>query len=944
MGVSTPRTALLPEGPFAAPPARDAGSGALPAWAQRTAWAVLIACCAIAAITDGLWPVRAASLLFWLGGFWRQLLVPLTATTCLVLAIANGLTPGSVWPLSRRVARRTLFALPIPLALALGAFTFLLTTGALTFAHVARSLAIFGLQVALVPETPPALALLLAAGAILAIDARGRSAVLLLLNTGRTLQPIVAGWLRALAPAVATMLVASIVAAWVFPLAMRGWARAETSDSQSYDLYRSFFNYSGAEDPQIEQRTGFGLGLRGLTLPPGGQGTVVFRLNRPPESVVLLKPDFYNRPLDASGAALTTETFPNSFEVAAGQDAPYRVALQNVSIGEILGSQVLDITSLLSNSRIYRLRFSATNTSAVEVTVLPSVVISTVTDQETVPHPTFPVVAYAAASAGALYVLARCVLSWRHAALIGASSGTLVVLAARIAMLMAPAGTIASPVGTTGVLAGLLYNPAPPLADSYAVRGALVATVGLILAGLVLTAFSLRFWRRSSASEDGAYLAAASVAVDRLGASSTAHWSRAWLVAACLIVAAVATEARWAELVRVRYEFLLPDALGYKAIANEFPARMEHYRVGRHSQLLEDAFGSGYDGRASALAIFFAAENNGREPGWPGLLRLVFNVLGVSAFHTRLTSLGLSVAIAALTCWLGWRTLHPLVGVTGGLLFALNPAQVANSVGGLREELVSAYFLILVAALFVGARPRRVSWQRLLIVGAASGGLVLVRADMLVLAGLVITLAALALRWHWRMWLVACVLMGGLASPMYLGFGFTRLDPFHPGTYGSTVNRNLEFPERMGTPGFPTAEEYAANWAAGPSISPFKYFFGYHTIPQFIEYSIRGFIRVFPTILFRDQPIVLWLCVAGAALLLLRRRWLIPFAIFIGLAPFYAFMAGVPNPWVFAPRYAHHVLPYAVLAAAFGVWCLPLWIAQRARGRAQTAYAAASSV
>jgi hypothetical protein len=137
----------------------------------------------------------------------------------------------------------------------------------------------------------------------------------------------------------------------------------------------------------------------------------------------------------------------------------------------------------------------------------------------------------------------------------------------------------------------------------------------------------------------------------------------------------------------------------------------------------------------------------------------------------------------------------------------------------------------------------------------------------------------------------------------------------------------------MGTPGFPSPEAYAANWAAGPPISPIQYFFGYHTLPQFVAYSARGFVRIFQDILFAGQPVVLWLFVAGTALLLVSRRWLVPFAVFISLAPFYAFLAGVPNPWVFAPRYAHHALPYAALAAAYALWFVPLGLA-RAWGQA----------
>ncbi|HEX9371770.1 MAG TPA: hypothetical protein VF897_12230, partial [Roseiflexaceae bacterium] len=401
-----------------------------------------------------------------------------------------------------------------------------------------------------------------------------------------------------------------------------------------------------------------------------------------------------------------------------------------------------------------------------------------------------------------------------------------------------------------------------------------------------------------------------------------------WLALACLVVALVAVDARWAQLTRVRYEFLLPDAQGYRAIAAEFPQKMAHYRAQNYSALLDAVYAAGFDGRASAPAVFYAGGNNGREPLWPATERVVFDLLGVSAFHARVTSLLLGVIGAALTCWFSWRALHPLVGVTAGLLAATNWPLVVNSVAGLREELVSVLFTVGVAALFVSARRGAPpSWSRVALAGVSMGGVVLDRADMVVLAGGMTTLAALALRWPWRRWLAACAIIGALAGPMYAGYAFTHHDPFYPGTYGATVNRNLEFPERMGTPGFPSPEEYAANWAAGPTISPLKYFFGYHTVPQFVDYTLRGFWRIFTDILFVDwQKPVLWLFVAGMVLLVVTRRWLIPFLVVAALMPFYAFLAGVPNPWVFAPRYAHHAFPYAAMAAAYAAWFIPIWL------------------
>jgi hypothetical protein len=708
------------------------------------------------------------------------------------------------------------------------------------------------------------------------VDARGgRAALSAWIALRRALPSLVAAFRQLDRPLIAAAL-GGALAATMFPSAMQGWARPEPPDAERYNAYRSFFNYSIGDDPQLESRTGFGLGLRGLTLPPGGEGSVTFRFSRPPDSLVLLKADFYNRPLSDEGTSLLDQTYENALELIAGPSSNVQLVERNVTLGEIAGGRVIDLTPLLGAAADYRLRFSAANALDREVTVLPSFVISTVVDPLTAPHETFVVVAYAALAAAGVALTLRREFP---------AAGMWVVIAA-------------------GLAAAALVSLAAS-AVSVDVARVAFAVVNVVIAVVILA-------RRRTLTFP--------------------------LVFACLVVAAVAADARWQELVRVRHEFLLPDAVGYKAIAAEFPDKMAHYRLGRASSLFELLEQTGYDHRASAIAVFYAAENNGREPAWPALLRLVFNVIGVSSFHSRLVSLALSTAAAALTCWLGWRTLHPLVGIAGGLVYALNTAQIANSVAGLREELVTVLFVALVAVAFglpLGA-TRPLSWARVGAAACLGALLVLVRADMLVLAGTIITVAALVRRWPWRQWLAACILMGALSGPMYLGYWWTRLDPFYPGTYGATVNRNLEFPDRVGQPGYPSPEAYAANWAAGPPISPTTYFFGLRPPAQFVEYMLRGFVRIFPTILFRAQPLALGFFVVGAVLLVLARRWLVPATIVLGLLPFYAFLAGVPNPWVFAPRYAHHVLPFAALAAGSAVTA-PLialrWLLiRRARG------------
>ena len=167
---------------------------------------------------------------------------------------------------------------------------------------------------------------------------------------------------------------------------------------------------------------------------------------------------------------------------------------------------------------------------------------------------------------------------------------------------------------------------------------------------------------------------------------------------------------------------------------------------------------------------------------------------------------------------------------------------------------------------------------------------------------------------------------------MYGGFYYRTGDPFFPANYGATVNRNLEFQERIGKdPGFPTEEEYQRDgWAAGPMITPLEYFFGYHSVPEFIIISLRGYEHIFTRVLLAHDQRLLWLFLLGTGLLLASRRWIIPLVILWSLSPPYSFLAGTGAPQIFPGRYAHHALPYVTAAIAWSVVGPGSWLACKA--------------
>ena len=133
-------------------------------------------------------------------------------------------------------------------------------------------------------------------------------------------------------------------------------------------------------------------GEAGADPPPGRSGQIVFRLERPAESLVLLRPNFYNVPVDERSVVAGGRPFSNALEVSTDGGRSFRPVLVDTTVGDVLGGAVYDLTPYLGVSREYLLRFGATNTTEGEVTVLPSLMVSVVADPWRRPHPDFPLV------------------------------------------------------------------------------------------------------------------------------------------------------------------------------------------------------------------------------------------------------------------------------------------------------------------------------------------------------------------------------------------------------------------------------------------------------------------------------------------------------------------------------------------------------------------------
>ncbi len=888
---------------------------------------VLVATLAVvvaASAVEPRWILGIGDALRRIGGIWRVLVLPVPVIALFVVLAANARATGATWAWIRSRPHRWWRGAAFASASLVSLVGVGLQVG-ITLTQIQRPIVLWILQLVLHPDTPTAILVVSSLIAVVEADRRGFVVLPWLVGAIADWVRRAWGWLSPKLPLGAAMVGSGIVAAALYPDAMQGWFRPDPPDAQAYNLYSSFFNYSISKDKIVEFE-GYELGEAGLVLAPGRTGVLSFTLERPGGSLVLLKANFYDRRFLQKGevpGSFPETTFDNMIEVSGDGGSTWGTVVRNTSVGDVVGSPPLDLTPHVGRSEKYLLRFRTTNRATVPVLAISSMVVSVVVNPLTAPHASFPVVAYAAG------------LALAGAVVVAAFAGTVAAAVAGGAFAMAVVTVVAAVTGSPG---------------------AVVDGVGAVL-GLVAPTSLLDADR--TVSLEVALRLLSAVLVVTVASGSIMHMRRhglaqAWtrlLVPWAVAVACLAVGARWDLLVRVRYDFLLPDAQGYLHIAQSFEEKAEKYEGTRDLPLLKELYASGFDGRTSMTTVFYAGGHNGREPMWSATIAMVAQALGFSAFHTRLTSITFSVGVAAMACVLGWRRINPLAGVAAGIIVAASVPHIGNSVHGLREELVT--FAILGAILVLTARRSvkapsimpgdslRVPWAwrwpingvalpewRVVVASLACTGIILTRADMIVTVALILSTLAIGYRWGWRTWLPIGTVIVVFAAPMYVGYWFTHGDPFWPGTYGATVNRNLEFPARMGTPGFPTAAEYAANWAAGPLISPFTYFFGYHSPGQFLSYSVTGFERIFREILFPDQPLLLVSFWIGLALTIVTRQWLVPWGIAVGLLPFYAFMAGVPSAWVFPGRYAHQVLPFAAMAVAYA-WMAPALAAWR---------------
>ena len=810
-------------------------------------------------------------------GSWPASLMTASAVICVVLIAVNERRMGLARPLWVRLCRHRYPALASAAVLGAALIAFLGSLGPVGLRDFLAPFARLAIDLLKWPWLPGWIAVAALAVLVVILDIRAERLRGWLLVRGTLLLPRLHRAGRAARGPLALTAAIAVISVVGWPQVIGPLFRAEPTNAEDYNFYS--FYYLGADEWRPEAtKLNFRPGKVGLTLDPHTAGEIVYRLGRPPNSLVWFKLDFYNQLWEPPGQLNPAITFPNRVEVSTDGGQSYRTLAENTSFGEVVGRQGFDLTPALGDATTYHIRLWAHNTTDQAAPILLVVSVSVV-DPEILPSPDFPDLTWLIGGSMLVYLAAtRLRLVWWQSAMLG---GTMLILGTMLWRMPLLTGGVSQVLFWTAALAATLAQW--PVASRRWLR----------IAG------TWEVVRKRWAGGEAWTIASGSL----VGAA---------FIPAAIAIVLVGVDFRWAEMMEVRLLQLPPDAADYKNYADLWHA--DAARLGLPPWLM-------FYFRAFGL----------REPLWILLIRGAFDLLGSSVFHLRLLSASLSVAVVAATIALVRARLGPLTGLLAGLLLAINPAHITNSVLGLREELSTLLFLAVIALLCRRATGAQWSWP--VLAGVAAAAIVLTRSEaQLHLLAMLVVGGRWVAGWSWRGIVVSCIVMIFLVIPMYGGFYHRTGDPFFPANSGATVNRNLEFQERIGKdPDFPTREEYQRDgWVAGPTITPMEYFFRYHSVSEFAIISLQGYVYIFSQVLLVHDQRLLWLFVLGIGLLLATRRWIIPLIILWALSPPYSFLAGTGAAYIFPGRYAHHALPYVNAAIAWSLVCPVSWLAHRA--------------
>lgn len=380
--------------------------------------------------------------------------------------------------------------------------------------------------------------------------------------------------------------------------------------------------------------------------------------------------------------------------------------------------------------------------------------------------------------------------------------------------------------------------------------------------------------------------------------------ARVWITWECLALVGLlclGAMNRLDALLLTSWDSLLPDAMGYKHLAES----------------LNSPF-----------------ETGAREPLWVWIIAGWFLLTEPSGLSLRVLSLTMSIVLLVMThLFIRNYTHQPILALLVTGLMAVNPFLVHLSVEGLRDELFAA--TVIGTLYFVLAPSLRIPMP------LQVAGLSLACATSLLLRFNSYTfLLPLLAFWVWRqeatrrIAVVIPVLSLALVAIPVLAHNAREFgDPMHLVNIHSRWARNQELVviKQVGCDGCPSREEFVHDGYGGPAITATDYFFGLHSWQDLIRGTLQGYLHVYflPTDSFAAQTgtntsigyvlyligfcTLIWSPQRALLVIIILLANVVPFLISIGLNI----------------RLLTHTIPFATLILSYGIWwpCHRLFLA-----------------
>jgi hypothetical protein len=251
----------------------------------------------------------------------------------------------------------------------------------------------------------------------------------------------------------------------------------------------------------------------------------------------------------------------------------------------------------------------------------------------------------------------------------------------------------------------------------------------------------------------------------------------------------------------------------------------------------------------------FSGNFSEREPLFPMVVNAYFQVLGSSDFHLRVVSATLSIAVVILSVLAARRRLSWWPALAVGLLVAVSPPLIRESVRGLRLELEMLELLLLYIALDRG--PAKRPLLEAVLIGVLGGAMVLTRTYYFPVFGVAVAISFLAryrpLRRAVGLAVLAALIMLSAEAAHRMGLYLHTHDVFYDTAVYNRWYANDEY-FRFNRPLahrelFPTLADYQKfGLYFGPKISTVQYLFDIHTPQEFVRDSLAGSREIFETV------------------------------------------------------------------------------------------------